>query len=764
MRKHLFSSMLAATGILLLASCSSDELETNQLGNDTQMTFVINLDNGIGASTRAISDGTQANKLVYAVYNEEGELVENAINSATNGQGINENAFSDGLTDNVNLTLAKGQQYTIAFWAQNKECTAYDTGDLKNVTISYDGGNNDEPRDAFFCAKTFTVTGSQTIDVTLKRPFAQINVGVTQQDWNAAVASDIEVKQSKVVVKNAATSINLLTGATSGSQEVTYSLADIPAENLMVDADNDGTKEAYKWLSMSYILVADESEDGTSPATLESLQFTFKPESGQEIVFDDGLNNVPVQRNWRTNILGQILSSNAQFNITLDPAYDNDNDVVLAGNAAELQEAINNGGLVTLTEDVTITEALVVPADKSVEIDLNGNDIVNNTSIQDASAPQYGNTTVFQVLDGATLDIRGEGNVHAISTKPDEDGYRIAVYALGSSTVNIYGGNYYNSQDYNNGQAQLDLIYADQESVINIYGGRFESACANDRGYWVLNLKDNSNAAINVYGGTFINFDPSSSHTENPIKNFVAEGYSSVEISSSPLTYKVVKGEAVSSAEEIENAIATAIENGSNTVYTTKSITFTNDVEIDGKGVVFEGSPVYFNGNATVRNVTFANGINATGNGSAVYVTNGASKNITFEGCTFTNAQWDAIQLTDKDIESVTIKDCNFRNTVEGGYRYIHLELRNGGQYVANETAKLTITGCTFENITKDYCKDSAITILGFKFDNMTIEGNTIKGEAPEALDSNHIWICDGNNFGALMTADQLNQAFAYAQ
>ena len=264
MRKHLFSSMLAATGILLLASCSSDELETNQLGNDTQMTFVINLDNGIGASTRAISDGTQANKLVYAVYNEKGELVENAINSATNGQGINENAFSDGLTDNVSLTLAKGQQYTIAFWTQNKECTAYDTGDLKNVTISYDGKNNDEPRDAFFCAKTFTVTGSQTINVSLKRPFAQINVGVTQQDWNAAVASGIEVKQSKVVVKNAATSINLRTGATNGSQEVTYSLADIPAENLMVDADNDGTKEAYKWLSMSYILVADESEDGTT--------------------------------------------------------------------------------------------------------------------------------------------------------------------------------------------------------------------------------------------------------------------------------------------------------------------------------------------------------------------------------------------------------------------------------------------------------------------------------------------------------------------
>ena len=54
---------------------------------------------------------------------------------------------------------------------------------------------------------------------------------------------------------------------------------------------------------------------------------------------------------------------------------------------------------------------------------------------------------------------------------------------------------------------------------------RFESKSANDRGYWVLNLKDGSNAAINVYGGTFVNFDPSNSMTENPVKNFVVADF-----------------------------------------------------------------------------------------------------------------------------------------------------------------------------------------------------------------------------------------------
>ena len=107
------------------------------------------------------------------------------------------------------------------------------------------------------------------------------------------------------------------------------------------------------------------------------------------------------------------------------------------------------------------------------------------------------------------MDIRGEGNIKAVSTEPNQDGYRMAVYALSGSKVNIYGGNFYNNQNYNNGNAQLDLIYADGNAVINIYGGRFESACANSRGYWVLKLKDQQDAAINVDGGTFGNFDPS---------------------------------------------------------------------------------------------------------------------------------------------------------------------------------------------------------------------------------------------------------------
>lgn len=156
------------------------------------------------------------------------------------------------------------------------------------------------------------------------------------------------------------------------------------------------------------------------------------------------------------------------------------------------------------------------------------------------------------------MNLKGNGNIRAIGTKENEDGYRMAVYAYGDATVNIYGGNFYNDQNFNNRNAQLDLVYADGNATINIYGGRFESACANSRGYWVLNLKDNSNAKINVYGGIFVNFDPSSSMTENPVKNFVVEGSTTVKVSEEPAPnglYEVVPaGEQTTHLIEVNTA------------------------------------------------------------------------------------------------------------------------------------------------------------------------------------------------------------------
>ncbi|OKZ30592.1 MAG: hypothetical protein BHV79_15620 [Bacteroides uniformis] len=387
MNKKLFLGMFAAAGMLLATSCSNDELDVVQSGNEAQVTFSLAAEGGI--ATRAISDGTGAKKLVYAVYNANGELIKTIANADVNGQIVDNSAFDNGLTENVTITLAKGQQYTVAFWAQDPKCTAYTTTDLENVEVDYAGLNNDETRDAFFKAETFTVTGNTEINVVLKRPFAQINVGVYQTDWNAAVASGIEIEKSKVTIEKAATSINLLTGEVEGEETVEYGFATIPTqfttpETLDVDLDKDGTKEKYVYLSMSYIL-ANDATTGYAKATLEDLDFTFAPKSGNNINFSEGLNAVPVQRNWRTNIIGKILTGDVTFNITIDPIYDGEynNGKAQPVNIngvyyATIQDAVNNvkDGEVIKVATGTYTEVVKVTGGKNFTLEAAGPNVV----------------------------------------------------------------------------------------------------------------------------------------------------------------------------------------------------------------------------------------------------------------------------------------------------------------------------------------------------------------------------------------------------
>ena len=268
--------------------------------------------------TRAV-DGATADMLVYSLFDSEGNLLENI---GDNGMVVKENAFG-GSSESISVSLVKGQTYSVVFWAQNSACDAYTITAGQNglnVDVDYNGLNNDEARDAFFATETFTVDGDSVIDVILKRPFAQINLGVTAEDWEAAIASGVNITKSKATIKNVATSINLLDGSVSGSTNVTYDFADLPSETTRaasaVKTLNIDT-ESYKWLSMSYILT-DESK-----STLDSdgLQFTLEASNGDQIVLEEGLHNVPVQRNWRTNVVGNVLTGVTTFNVSVDPAY-----------------------------------------------------------------------------------------------------------------------------------------------------------------------------------------------------------------------------------------------------------------------------------------------------------------------------------------------------------------------------------------------------------------------------------------------------------
>lgn len=294
---------------MLANSCSDDNNVSQADSSLAQVTFKVSAD---GALTRAISDGTTVDELVYRVFDKNG-------NPITAQHLVKESATDLRSGHTVALTLAKGQTYKVAFWAQKAGTTAYSVNDNMQVSVNYSGANNDESRDAFFNAVEITVNGDVAQTVELKRPFAQLNVGTTTADWNAAVASGATFDESKVTVKQAATTLNVLDGKVSGAADVNFTYAAKPGESLKVDADGNGTKENYEYLSMSYILPNDAT-DGTQK-TLASAEFTFKTASGTEIVVKNGLQNLPLQRNYRTNIVGNILSGTTTFFVVVDPAF-----------------------------------------------------------------------------------------------------------------------------------------------------------------------------------------------------------------------------------------------------------------------------------------------------------------------------------------------------------------------------------------------------------------------------------------------------------
>ena len=307
MKKVTIFGMFAA--LMLANSCSDDNNVSQADSSLAQVTFKVSAD---GALTRAISDGTTVDELVYRVFDKNG-------NPITALPLVTESATDLSSGHTVALTLAKGQTYKVAFWAQKAGTTAYSVNDNMQVSVNYSGANNDESRDAFFNAVEITVNGDVAQTVKLKRPFAQLNVGTTTADWNAAVASGATFTESKVTVKKAATMLNVLDGKVSGAADVNFTYATKPGESLQVDAGGDGTKEDYEYLSMSYILPNDAT-DGTQK-TLASAEFTFKTASGTEIVVKNGLQNLPLQRNYRTNIVGNILSGTTTFFVVVDPAF-----------------------------------------------------------------------------------------------------------------------------------------------------------------------------------------------------------------------------------------------------------------------------------------------------------------------------------------------------------------------------------------------------------------------------------------------------------
>lgn len=495
--------------IMLATSCKPDQGDETQNGGKTQVTLTAGLESGIN-NKRGISDGSLINELHFAIFDKNNVLVE---------QIHNEEAVFPFVTDN---SLIIGEQYTVVFWAQNKECEAFTVAeDMKSVTVNYDNVlNNDDKFDAFFKSVTFTVTDNTNINIVLKRPFAQLNVGITNEEWNKAVAQGITIETSTVEVKQAASILNLIDGSVSEPKDVVFKANALPEESLVVDVNQDGVNEAYKYLSMCYFLPYDEN-GGAAKTLLTDLDYTFTATNGSQIVLSNGLENAPVQRNHRTNIISAdgdgIITGDINVKVSLDALYD--------GEHTYIEESVWDNYLGIYTEEALAGKTINIPSNWLIR---NGYILEPLPERWDAnSSPLY---TKSYTIDGQGNTITFEPYDYQFIAKNafaaiDNEVVTVKNIAFEGEHFGVFGG-VYGSQKYityfENVQIVNNGIYCYNKdgnipmSAFSNLGTATLENCKIVGSYWVGDEKDeNTNAqiSINMYGDAYDIFVPNDATT-----------------------------------------------------------------------------------------------------------------------------------------------------------------------------------------------------------------------------------------------------------
>lgn len=362
--KRYFKTITAVVlAVLAVAACQKENLgEVAPDGREAEVKLTLTSPQ-IG--TKSYADGQTVNKVFVHVYQQDAAGNLKYIAPAAAGESATPSQVVDmtGGAAKYSTRLVTGQKYTFVFWAEYRDAASpspytYDP-ETKTVTVSYAGvAGNDETRDAFCnVLEDVEITGAYSSDVKLYRPFAQLNFGVTSEDYAAAKAAGLEVTAAKVKLTNAATSLNLLGGTVSGAEEVTFDATALPTETL------SAAGATYKYVAMDYVLV------GKAAKTLSDVTLTLTATGTQSATPEYSWSNVPLQGNYRTNIVGNLFTSPAEVNITVDPAFDTpDYDVVVgAANLAAANEAFAKGATAVTVEEIVSDDPDVIVLPKTSE-------------------------------------------------------------------------------------------------------------------------------------------------------------------------------------------------------------------------------------------------------------------------------------------------------------------------------------------------------------------------------------------------------------
>ena len=421
---RIISATIAAgtAAVMLFASCQRDELQGGSIsGEEVSVSISATMPIDGGAVVRSNSEpgnASEVNRCIMGVYlNDDGM-------SQPEPMGDKVVVRVDGMTHKAefgDLQLVSGHKYLLVFWADNAaedsdngfEDNHYNTADFPEVTFKDKEGDtyksNDDTRDAFFASYPIEVNGPSSHDINLHRPFGQLNITTNDyrtvdEDFNSLLPTQVKIDFSGIDIP---TGIDLLTGKlTEDDKEPSLVSEPVDIADVSYPIAADGCRQ----LSFDYIFAPYEEEGEEQQLVLNEFKMHFY-NGGQETISEYTFQNIPVRRNYRTNVSGNLLTDRTGIDVEVVPDFNE--PAIEINTEEELVDVLTNGGDAVLTGDITVSaQTLSLTEGETASLDLDGHTITFNAvmTAENASVTFTDGTIVTQNLAAVTNDAFEVGN------------------------------------------------------------------------------------------------------------------------------------------------------------------------------------------------------------------------------------------------------------------------------------------------------------------------------------------------------------------
>ena len=426
---------MALVMFLMTGSCQREDLGPAAGGNT--VSYTVQLPDAIG--TKAIGENvSEVTELVYEVYYTEATSADDF--SQTENKLFQKKANLNNGVATINFELVNNQNFRVLFWAQVPGNGVYNTDDLKNVTLSQSLSANAENY-AAFSGTDFIKNGDELIGrtITLRRPVAQLNIATTGESLSIEGQTDVEISTTAVKVNGLSTTYNVAeesAGEVSGAC-FAYSATDPSGLSETVLSVNG---KSYQYVAMNYV--------GFAEATGSTVKVDYVINTENVGTITNTINNVPVKANYRTNIIGNLITSMSDYTITLENKWNESVTEYEIWDGKTLNEPATNAEgayVVNKPSEWAYLASIQNPATKALpahvvvnltsDLDFGGNEITGLVAARSGSLTINGNG--YAVLNATVVSGNNDNGTNAASLFISLPNSELKVENLDVKNVNV---------------------------------------------------------------------------------------------------------------------------------------------------------------------------------------------------------------------------------------------------------------------------------------------------------------------------------------